>query len=309
MSPNTDESRRDRFRSSYVFELLGYIGAIVSIGGYFIGPFSAIVPPPWRVPLTMVTFLMIVFAAVATTRRAVSRHLDRFDASVEKRLGDFRDDVGRALEEATKIQADADAVLNATEEIGSLANDLQKAIEEIRLSGNSPEAARTHLHHALTRFARAIKRLSGHEMRACIKIIKTDAKGRRFAVTIARSNTTFLDDDERNLIAQNTDFKAISAGQATWHSPSISQESDYSNSSPKSGMYESVLVWGIRNVVDPQAADSLLGFLCLDSVDVDAIDVRRDKIFGWWFIDAFRSLYLVVPEAINNFGNPSQEMS
>ena len=245
----------------------------------------------------VVGFLAVLVAASITSARATTRYLSHFDVSLTKHLDDFKSDVGNALEEATSVQANAKAMRAAAKEVSSLTHDLQKSAFKISNSDNPREYARNQIHQALTRLARTYSRLSGHEMRACIKIIKTDDKGKRVAVTLARSNTTLLDDDEYNLITHNTDFKAISAGQLTWHSSSVSTENDYQNSSPNR-QYESVLVWGIRDIGRPPPTDSLVGFLCLDSVDAGTIDPDRDAPFGWWFIDTFRALCTNAPDSV-----------
>ena len=280
-----------------ILEFLGYSSAILTILGYFVGPFPEIIPPPWRIPLVIVGFLAVLVAASITSARATTRYLSHFDVSLTKHLDDFKSDVGNALEEATSVQANAEAMCAAAKEVSSLTHDLQKSAFKISNSDNPREYARNQIHQALTRFARTYSRLSGHEMRACIKIIKTDDKGKRVAVTLARSNTTLLDDDEYNLITHNTDFNAISAGQLMWHSSSVSTENDYQNSSPNR-QYESVLGWGIRDIGRPPPTDSLVGFLCLDSVDAGAIDPDRDAPFGWWFIDAFRALCTNAPDSV-----------
>ena len=164
-------------------------------------------------PLSDCRALGCVGRASITSARATTRYLSHFDVSLAKHLDDFKSDVGNALEEATSVQANAEAMRAAAKEVSSLTHDLQKSAFKISNSDNPRKYARNQIHQALTRFARTYSRLSGHEMRACIKIIKTDDKGKRVAVTLARSNTTLLDDDEYNLITHNTDFKAISAGQ------------------------------------------------------------------------------------------------
>ena len=93
-----------------ILEFIGYSSAFITILGYFVGPFPEIIPPPWRIPLVVVGFLAVLVAASITSARATTRYLSHFDVSLTKHLDDFKSDVGNALEEATSVQANAEAM-------------------------------------------------------------------------------------------------------------------------------------------------------------------------------------------------------
>lgn len=259
--------------------------------------------------IALIGLLFVVLAVALSSLHVALNYASKIHRVVSSSLEDARiatqDTVARSLAEsqekivdtlnqAVEEQAGAEALTSAIREVGSIAHDLQSAGPRINAAREPRSQAREKLYGALERFARVFTQLSGHEMRACLKIIttvETRGRSRRVAVTFARSTTVVEDPEDRlNPINDNTDFRAISLGLRTWHSNFISGEADYQNSSPNR-KYESAFVWGIRDVVRTQESESLIGFLCLDSVDPEAIDERRDAVLGWWMVDAILALY------------------
>lgn len=82
------------------------------------------------------------------------------------------------------------------------------------------------------------------------------------------------------LIAHNSDFNEIAAGDNFFFSNDLTKLSGYKNSHFTSQMrpheypYRSVMVWPI------QGGDEVIGFLCVDSPDVRAFDRRLDQATG-----------------------------
>lgn len=286
-------------RSGTIITALGTVSLAVGIVGYFAGPVPAMLPGPWGTWASIAGLAFILVTGVISLWLLASRFSTQLQRVVDARLAKSHKDILRILEEATASQAGAEQITLAMLELSAIVHDLQTSCRNITASNDPSREARMHTHQALTRFARVFTTLNGVEMRASVKLVRIskEQRPRRIAVTFARSNTTELDPADRfDPIESNTDFQAIILGQRTWHSNRISAEPNYQNSSPNR-KYESVLVWGIRDIGINSYPEAIIGFLCIDSVEPDAIEVRRDSQLGWWLVDAFRTLYNYNPDA------------
>lgn len=230
----------------------------------------------------------------------VNKSIQRFDTSQKKNrkqlsasFNETKESILSTINEAIEDQAGLEGLVNSLQELSDISHSLCSASTLVANSKNPQIECRRHLTAALERFARIYAQLTGHKVRACIKMICTESgrQGRRVAVTLARSSSRVSDSpDAIHFIDANTDFSAISSGQAYWFSDDIEKELDYNNTSTNRP-YRSVIVWGIRNAATGGAAEALIGFLCLDTESIYAFDRKRDVFLGWWMVDAVRSLY------------------
>ena len=286
----------------YVLDVLAFVSAVVTILGFTVGPLPALFPEPWGFVVIAIVLLLMLAAGSFSIWRVATRFATGLEKKINARLKEangqlegVRVEIRDSIEAGLSKQADIDTVTTALRDLATVVHDLQTSAENIKQSEDCIAEARSRTQIALRDLARIYAALTGCDTRATIKLVKSsrETPPRRVAVTLARSNTVQADPPGRfNPLQENTDFQAIGTGSRVWHSPKVSDEPNYANTSPNR-KYESVIVWGIRDfsVQTSVAEVQLIGFLCVDSETPNAFLIDRDIQIGWWFVDAFRALH------------------
>ncbi len=166
------------------------------------------------------------------------------------------------------------------------------------------------LRNALTEVARTFTLITGSPCRACIKEVHypgptavpvgSDNLRSLKVSTLCRDNAggpPSVADDHEHYVSENTDFELLfmQRWKYRWyHSNNLEKENPYKNSSWGDGRardYRSTCVWPIQKTDDtPEKCHDTLGFLCVDSLDVDIFDSRIDFHVGAQIADSLYPL-------------------
>ena len=207
-----------------------------------------------------------------------------------------REQTKKIIEGIARNRENAELLHRVMKEINDVSCKIQRLhLDLVNHSDDKRDAASAALlHRYLRQIARSFQQLTNadSEVRVCIKRVavrpKEGGSHERIVETLARSNTSDIDQSRYDPIIKNTDFQQISSGNHNhWHSNNINKEKGYSNTSPTRD-YKSVLIWGVRKFDPKKEENAIIAFLCIDSSTENLFDVERDLKFGWPIVDAIR---------------------
>ena len=185
---------------------------------------------------------------------------------------------------------------------------------------------------ALTEVARAFTLITGSPCRACLKEVHYP---QHTAISISadtlrelRVSTLCRDgaggppspaDERDHFVSDNTDFEVLfmKRWKHRWFvSNDLTQETNYKNSSwsdDRPHDYAATCVWPVQKTDDTEAGvHDTLGFLCIDTLDVDVFDERFDFHVGAAVADSFYPLLKLMAmssEGVRFSADESQEDS
>ncbi|HEY5858040.1 MAG TPA: hypothetical protein VIW24_29435 [Aldersonia sp.] len=219
-------------------------------------------------------------------------------AAIQER---FSSDIKATSDEVADLKIELEKIRAAIGTMATLSLELRKIEFEASRDENPTGIVRDLLRESLVSLETAASVLSGVNCRVCVKMVydHTDDSGRtkRAVKSIVRSNTAKSDlRDRPDFVDENTDFsEVLNNRKPYWFSgdihdgsrPEISNYSNTSNVLP----YHSVIVWPLRTFeVGPaeyprDGKGNIIGFLCVDSDEIDAFRRDREVEIGWWFVD------------------------
>jgi len=173
---------------------------------------------------------------------------------------------------------------------------VHSVVEESSHSGkHSLDEKKTALARTMDELSTAFSILTGSSCRCCIKIVSRSNKkslSQLEVLTFCR-NSAEKDAGAAHPIEHNTDFNDLYQDPSKkWffgnNLPEMARRGEYNNTNKDwQKRYRATLVWPIRRLTNnPQAAPSLLGFLCVDSKRAEAFSEEFDYAVGAIVADA-----------------------